>query len=686
MKKITAISFYIFLLTLLFNAESYANNAQCSSLCFAIDSIYEHSLLDKIETAELAPSLYKQSLKNNCPCLAKSMNILGFQYYNQSDIPKAKKILFEASDLLYQTDLDSEVMATNYLYIGLVYTLETDYDSAIFYFEKCRDTFQKMGQARGIADASLNIGNAYIELKQFDKAKTFLTEAYETSSEVGDQLISAYSLLNLSRAYQYTNQLEKAIEYSLMGEDIWRKLSHSKGLYYLFMQRSEIYQIQGKDEEQAICLEKALKLGEKTSINVERHALYKALAELNEQIGDTQKAKEYYQLALEQSEGLDETELKDLIFKLIDIYALENEPEQIKNIYNKLLELNDSNKYLKKIEANNRIINEKNLEDKISENAVLKATQLEKELEIRQRNYLLWLFGLACVALCLLAYISHRASQMRKRLLEQIQSKNDELSNINTKLKMSQDIIAKQNNKLEVKNQDLKNFAYVVSHDLKAPARTVKSFAKILKDGLRKYHDSELTEYLEYIEKAGANMHEMVTGLLDYSVLESEASKFQEHSVLELIEEVKINLREAILEKQVSIELSNLPQTIVGDRVRLKQVFQNLITNSIKFTDPDVKPLIKISAEEKGGKYFFHIKDNGIGIAEKNLEKVFDMFRRLNAASQYEGTGIGLSTVQKVIQQHGGEISVKSKLGEGSTFTFSICTQLKAVPTKVSAI
>ena len=226
------------------------------------------------------------------------------------------------------------------------------------------------------------------------------------------------------------------------------------------------------------------------------------------------------------------------------------------------------------------------------------------------------------------------------------------------------------NDSLRAKNQQLDHFAYVASHDLQEPLRTVSNYLEVFQEDFPERLEGEATTYFEFINSAVDRMRNLISGLLSFSRIGSsgEMEKIDLNATLTRIKEDFTALREA---RDITIENDRLP-VIEGYRIEIRQLFQNLISNAIKFTDPKIKPKIKISFDETDNFYNFHIQDNGIGIQDKDFAKIFDMFSRLHNVKEYEGQGIGLAFCKKIVELHHGNIWVSSEMGKGSTVHFTI--------------
>jgi light-regulated signal transduction histidine kinase (bacteriophytochrome) len=238
-----------------------------------------------------------------------------------------------------------------------------------------------------------------------------------------------------------------------------------------------------------------------------------------------------------------------------------------------------------------------------------------------------------------------------------------------------QEITLKKQAELEVKNIELEQFAYIASHDLQEPLRTVSSYMQVFEEDYAKDLDENAIKYINSVKKATKRMSAMVKALLDYSRL-GRNKKLQSVDCQKLISNVIEDLQKSIESSGAKISIGKMP-TLRAYEIEIGQVFQNLITNAIKFKNADTTPKIAISAKMENNSWLFSITDNGIGIASRHYSRIFQIFQRLHSGQVFEGNGIGLANCKKIIELHQGEIWVESELGKGSTFKFTISNSLK---------
>jgi PAS domain S-box-containing protein len=220
-------------------------------------------------------------------------------------------------------------------------------------------------------------------------------------------------------------------------------------------------------------------------------------------------------------------------------------------------------------------------------------------------------------------------------------------------------------------NEELGQFAYIASHDLQEPLRMVASYTQLLARRYKGRLDSDADEFINFAVDGANRMQRLIQDLLAYSRVGTKGKDLLETSSEEALQRAILNLRSAIADSGAMVTHDPLP-AVLADETQLVQLFQNLIGNAIKYQNPGV-PRIHISAiKNGGGRWTFSVRDNGLGIDPQYFERIFVMFQRLHKREEFAGTGIGLAICKKIVERHGGEISVESQPGKGSTFKFAL--------------
>lgn len=230
--------------------------------------------------------------------------------------------------------------------------------------------------------------------------------------------------------------------------------------------------------------------------------------------------------------------------------------------------------------------------------------------------------------------------------------------------------LERQAEALKESNAELEQFAYVASHDLKEPLRTIGGFAQLLDRRYARELDDEANEFLQFITSGVGRMQALIDALLSYSRVGRHELRKQPVALEDVVKSKINDLAQLIYDRRAQVTYGSLP-TVHADPSLLPLLMQNLIGNGIKFSQEDV-PTIHITARHMPGHWRIGVRDNGIGIAPEQQRRIFDMFQRLHGVGEYDGTGIGLAISRKVVERHGGKIWVESDAGRGATFYFTL--------------
>lgn len=259
-------------------------------------------------------------------------------------------------------------------------------------------------------------------------------------------------------------------------------------------------------------------------------------------------------------------------------------------------------------------------------------------------------------------------SQMYEKVREQTQLLEQEI----VEHKQTAQKLRQTAAELERSNKELESFAYIASHDLQEPLRKVITFGERLKTSNTAVLDEKSLDCLNRMQEATVRMQQLISGLLTLSRVTTQAQLFQPVDLNTVINDILFDLEVRIKETRAQIEVGHLP-TISGDSLQIRQLFQNLIANALKFRKPGDRPYIVIKSQTlDNGLVEISVEDNGIGFEEQYIDRIFKPFQRLHTREEYEGVGMGLAICQKIVQRHGGEITAQSKPGEGARFVVRV--------------
>ena len=251
--------------------------------------------------------------------------------------------------------------------------------------------------------------------------------------------------------------------------------------------------------------------------------------------------------------------------------------------------------------------------------------------------------------------------------------------NLEARVKERTAELADANLELERSNRELQDFAFVASHDLQEPLRKIQAFGDRLRTVQAPKFDDQGRDYLDRMHRAAGRMHTLINDLLTFSRVTTKAQPFERIDLNKIANDVVSDLETTIEQSGGSVEIGDLP-SIDADPLQMRQLFQNLIVNALKFRKPESPPLVKVEAElvnkdasgiEGSASNNFAritVADNGIGFDEKYLDRIFTPFQRLHGRNEYEGTGIGLAVCRKIVERHGGTLTAQSSAGKGATF------------------
>jgi light-regulated signal transduction histidine kinase (bacteriophytochrome) len=260
------------------------------------------------------------------------------------------------------------------------------------------------------------------------------------------------------------------------------------------------------------------------------------------------------------------------------------------------------------------------------------------------------------------------AERMIKMLQRELEATNHEVLLLNLELEKRVD---ERTAELKAANQELEAFSYSVSHDLRAPLRTIGAFSEILLKDFGGQLSPEGQRLLNIVITSSGQMRQMIEDLLNFSRLGRQSLSIQVVDFSALVNEVLRDLRNGPSRAAVEVKVDDLPPC-KGDPSLLKQVFVNLLSNAFKFSRHKEKPVVEVGCTQQNGERTYFVRDNGAGFDMRHSEKLFGVFQRLHSGDRFEGTGVGLSIVQRIVHRHGGRIWAEAEVDKGATFYFTL--------------
>ncbi len=539
-------------------------------------------------------------------------------YANKSTDPiKAYKLALQAEELSLRNE-SQETQANVQLLLIKLLIENGAYQEALEKLIKSLEEFEKQALTDKLAIVYKYLAITYSYFGYYEKQLEFDKKSLRLLNEEQDRIEFLKIYNNLGDSHVKLKQFDKAKEYFeyILSQDGLTPDLNCVALKNL----GNVHLKQGNTQKAIAAFEQVITFSKDNDLPVYLTAGYYYLAYIYNDTNQKQLALQFVKKAMENAypEGKYEKEMllvKRLYLKLLIAC---NEKEDIEHLFDNLESLND------KINDSIRSMEASRLKFKLG------ITELIEE----------------------------------KSLLEQ---RNQQLRLAYRQIGIQKESLEVQEQRLIKANQELKNFAHVVSHDLKQPLRTISGFVKLLSKEIEEAASEKGQEFMQVITKSANQMQEFIDDILSYTLSDVESGLLEPINISELINQIVENLGHQIKDSQAEIIFQSLP-TIKSNKSLLTQVFQNLISNAIKFRKAGETPFITIESSSTPTSTVIKISDNGIGIKEEDQQQIFKVFFKLHNRETYQGSGIGLSTVVKVLAKLKGRISVISKHGQGSCF------------------
>lgn len=584
----------------------------------------------KIANAEVRLQQYKPAL-NHCKIILeaepKDKKVVAKTYSLMSNIKLSLGENDDAYELQYEAlKISESIKDTSGLFfssyqIGTIYFYQNNYKLALKHYKKALQYAKMEGNEQHIYSGLGAIGSTYHRIGNIQQSVIHNLESLELAKDLDYEIGIAYAAFNVGSDYFTLEKYDTSLVFFFQGLELQRKQQDKWGQSSSLRMIGEAYRMTKKWNESIRYSNEALAIAEEIEAVPRIMEGYETLARVYEGKGDYQKANTY----LRKYHVLKDTMVNEETVQKIEAVQMSYEVLQ-------------------------------------KERALLEKTnQLNK-------TYTYILIG-GIVILLLISYMIYSRFRSEKKSNELLAEKNNQIYEQNKQLRNKNKKIQKQNIKLEQSNEELRRFAFIASHDLKEPLRTIGSYSSLLKRRYKDKFDQDANEFLDYITGGVSRMYKLLNEVLDYSKIEEDELSTETVDVNETIEYVIINLGNQIEKKKATVEKSELPM-VKATHTHITQLFQNLITNGLKYNNTE-NPKISISCTTDSNSHIFSVSDNGIGIDMIYKDKIFDMFQRLHGKEEYEGTGVGLAICKKIVSQYGGDIWMNSEPGEGTTFYFS---------------
>ncbi len=610
------------------------------------DSLYD---INEYDSSILQYLNYQEYTKNS-GFLKESNEVyydIGYNYYSLNEYPLAIQNFSDYLLLHPNVEKNKKSKILNKLSQSAKFL--GDLDRAYSYQLESLLISESLENKLGIARGHYEIGNILQVQENYRNALDHYQTALEYQTVLQDSFTLFSCLAALGTVYHELEEIDSSLLFNNRSLQIAFQLNYETGKGYAYQNlASNFFSLNHLDNSIRYC-ELALEIKEKINDPWGASGASSYLGFLYLRNDDLPQAQKYLDQALKISQ-----EIKAKA-RLSDIYLHQSELFSRQGYYQK------ANKSLKQhIEINKEIINENSMMKMEAARVHYEVTKKDREIKNLKKDQDVQHFKIRAaiyivVLMLLFTIILAYSYSKLKVTLRELANKND--------------IIAKQNLALEQSNQELEQFAYVASHDMREPIRTIRSFNGILK---KKYSDAlghKGLEFLHFIDDASKRMDSLLTDLLDYSRVNTSKDVKTIQDLTDIAFLATSNLNAFIEENDATVIIKDLPKIAVH-KIQFIRLFQNLINNGIKYNKSEHKK-IEINSSASDLEYTFRVKDNGIGISNEDHAKVFEIFRRLHSNADYEGSGIGLATCKKIVENHGGRIWIESN-GTGTSFNFTL--------------
>lgn len=574
------------------------------------------------------------------------LNSIGILHDIRGEKDMAVASFEDAEDIFLELE-DLEWLGQVYNNWGVVHVTENSLEAATRLYIKALEVNEVSGNKKGLMATHSNLGRLYYKQRLFEQAKEHAEKGVRLAKAVQSATWLPLSLNLMADIYNKRDQIPEALSTYEEALAIATKNGDDYNLIFTLNRLARFYLNIDQPERALSYIERSLSRAMAAGKRKDLEEIYLILGECRARTGQFQAAKPYIDTAYSLAQS-------DRDYKyLLQAY------QQYGDLYYDLGNYKLSLSFQKRFQA---------LQDSISnlENAELlsrlerefKRKEQEQEIfDLREKSsqqylFLVLLSGLIGMVVVIAGGLFFYYRKIRK-FNEELESK-----------------VQERTEALKQSNTQLERFAYIASHDLKTPLRTISSFLSLIKRRIKQYNNPELEDLLSFASNGAKQMNNLIEDVLEFSKVSTAEMKREKVDLNQTIRSVLYNIDDFLKENNGYVETHHLP-SVEGNGGYLHQLFQNLIVNGVKYNEKD-RPKVVISCQTEGKQYRFCVQDDGIGIDLAYQETVFEMFKRLHTSAEYEGTGIGLALCKKIVEQHGGEIWLEASSPEGTIFCFTL--------------
>lgn len=609
-------------------------------------------------------SLQIHELLKDKQAIGRDYNSIGYAYQKKGDFSLALQMLEEAI-IIHEENNDKEGLAIAYNNIGLVYWNQSDFASALKQFLKALKLFEEIGNKTRLAKCYNNIGNINVSQGNYSEALKYYFLSIKIAEQLQNKTDLGFTYNNIGMVYVQQNKTDEAIQFFEKSLAICQSIGDKEGIGTSYLNMGAIYQDKKQFYDANANYFKALEIYE--TIGDDAGAIYAHLAvgDIANINNDMSQALIHFEQALELTKKTgNREEEKNIYQRLTKIYAKQKNFEKAYGYQQLYVSLNDSLYNSEKSSLITEMSTKYETEKKDKEISLLSKDRALQEVKLSQQQTLRNFLIISIIMVVLLAAMIYNRYSVKLKTNLLIEKKNEELKKAKETAEQS----------LQIQEQFLAN----TSHEIRTPMNGILGMTRQL---LETPLNTEQSDYLNAIKESSNNLLHVVNDILDISKIRAGKIVFEQKQFrivdlfksLQFMLQYKADVKEIILEFKVD---EKLPDILMGDAVRLNQILLNLAGNAIKFTEKGKVSMTAtlLSETENNVDVKFTISDTGVGIPADKLDYVFESFAQaeIHTTRKYGGTGLGLSISKFLVEKQGGQITVTSEIGLGSSFSFDL--------------